>query len=137
MVSSLDIVPTFVGAAGGSIAKTDKLTGVDLLPFLAGKRVDAPHQSLMWNYTVGSAIRTGEWKLIRLPDRLPMLYHVSADIAEQNDLALKHPDRTRSMLGDLGGWEVRSPNPVFREPFDWRIRHLRFYDSDYQIVQPE
>ena len=137
MVSSLDIFPTFVAAAGGSINPSEKLAGVDLLPFLTGQRTIAPHESLMWNYTVGSAIRTGDWKLIRLPDRLPMLYHLSADMAEQHDLALDQVDRTRSMVKELGRWEVNSPNPVFREPFDWRIRHLRFYDSKYQMVQPE
>jgi arylsulfatase A-like enzyme len=88
-------------------------------------------------YTVGSAIRTGDWKLIRLPDRLPMLYHLSADTGERNDLALEHSDRTRSMLKELGQWEVNSPNPVFREPSDWRVRHLKYYDSDYQMTQPE
>lgn len=137
MVSSLDILPTFLTAAGGSIKSSERLTGVDLLPFLTGKREQPPHESLMWTYTVGSAIRTGDWKLLRLPDRLPMLYHLSADPGEQNDLALGQLDRTRSMLGELGRWEVRSPNPVFREPGDWRNRHLRFYDSDYQMMQPE
>ena len=129
MVSSLDIVPTFVGAAGGSIDKTDKLTGVDLLPFLSGSRAVVPHESLKWTYTVGSAIRTGEWKLIRLPDRLPMLYHLSDDIGEKDDLALREVERTRSMLQELGEWEVRLPNPVFREPADWRLRHLKFYQG--------
>ena len=137
MVSSLDILPTFLTAAGGSIKPSEQLTGVDLLPFLTAKREQPPHQSLMWSYTVGSAIRTGDWKLIRLPDRLPMLYHLSADMGEKHDLALEQLDRTRSMLGELGRWEVRSPNPVFREPGDWRIRHLRYYDSDYQMSQPE
>jgi len=69
MVSSLDLFSTFVSAAGGRTEKSDKLTGVDLLPFLTGKREQPPHESLMWTYTVGSAIRTGDWKLIRLPDR--------------------------------------------------------------------
>ena len=73
----------------------------------------------------------------RIEDRLPMLYNVSADPGEQNDLVLKHLDRTRSMLEELGRWEVQSPNPMFREPYDWRSRYLKFYDSDYQMVQPE
>lgn len=137
MVSSLDILPTFLAAAGKAIELSERITGVDLLPFLTGKQEQSPHESLMWTYTVGSAIRTGDWKLIRLPDRLPMLYHLSADPSEQHDLALEHLDRTRSMLEELGRWEVQSPNPVFREPYDWRIRHLRFYNSDYRIVQPE
>lgn len=137
MVSSLDILPTFVNAAGGAVKPPDKFAGEDLLPFLTGKREQAPHESLVWTYTVGSAIRTGDWKLIRLPDRLPMLYQLSADPAERNDLALEQLGRTRTMLKELGQWDVNTPNPVFREPADWRIRHLKFYDSDYPLKQPE
>ncbi len=137
MVSSLDILPTFLTAAGVSINPSERITGVDLMPFLRGNQEQPPHESLMWTYTVGSAIRTDDWKLIRLPDRLPMLYHLSDDPSEQNDVALEQLDRTRSMLAELGKWEVQSPNPVFREPDDWRLRHLKFYDSDYRMVQPE
>ncbi len=137
MVSSLDILPTFLTAAGGAINPTDRLAGVDLLPFLLEKTQQTPHESLLWNYTVGSSIRRGDWKLIRLPDRLPTLYDLSADPGEKNDLALKQLDRTQTMLGELGRWELQAPNPVFREPFDWRIRHLKYYDSDYPMEQPE
>jgi arylsulfatase A-like enzyme len=130
MVSSLDVLPTFVTAAGGMIDKSEGLTGLDLLPFVTGKGDHPPHKTLMWTYTVGSAIRSGNWKLIRLPDRLPLLYDLSSDPAERNDLALEQLDRTRELLRELGRWETHSPNPVFREPADWRVRHLRFYDSD-------
>jgi hypothetical protein len=32
-----------------------------------------------------------------LPERLSMLYHFLEDIAEQNDLALQHLERTKAM----------------------------------------
>ncbi len=70
----------------------------------------------MWTHTVGRAMRRGHWKLLRLPDRLPMLYDLSADPGEQNDLALRELDRTRAMLRELGLWETRLKNPLFREP---------------------
>jgi hypothetical protein len=76
-------------------------------------------------------------KLVRLPDRLPMLYHLAADPAEQNDLASSQPERVGSILKELGEWEVHSPNPVFREPAYWRTRHLKFYDIDCARIQPE
>ena len=136
-VSTLDITPTFIEAAGGIVSKSDQYTGVNILPFLTSKTVKLPHQTMEWQYTVSAAIREGNWKLIRLPDRLPMLYHLSEDISEQSDLSLQHPDRTKSMLKKLGTWEVNLPHSIFHEPQNWRIRHLGFYDVAYQLVQPQ
>ena len=129
-VSALDLVPTFVAAAGGEIAQEERMDGRNLLPFLKGATEDPPHASLNWRYTVGTALREGEWKLIRLPDRLPMLYHLAQDPGEERDVSLEQLDRTRAMLKDLGNWETRSPNPLFREPASWRVRHLSFYGRE-------
>jgi arylsulfatase A-like enzyme len=136
-VLSLDICPTFIIAAGGTISEKDNYTGVNLIPYLTGQTSGKPHESMAWGYTVSTAIREGDWKLIRLPDRLPLLYNLAEDISEKNDVALQNLDRTKSMLKKLGTWEVRLPHPVFLEPADWRIRHLGFYDAEYQLVQPE
>ena len=137
LVSALDIFPSVIEAAGGTVSETDNNRGVNIIPFLTGQTNRIPHESLEWRYTVGTAIREGDWKLIQLPDRLPMLYHISDDISEQNDVALQNLDRTRAMLNSLGTWRVHLPHPVFHEPPDWRIRHLGFYDAEYQLVQPE
>jgi arylsulfatase A-like enzyme len=136
-VSSLDICPTFIEAAGGATSEKDHYSGLNLIPFLTGKTDKIPHMTLEWRYTVGVALRDGDWKLIRLPDRLPMLYHLPDDISEQNDVALQNPERTKAMLKKLGTWEVHLPHPLFLEPADWRIRHLGFYDAKFQLVQPE
>lgn len=136
MVSSLDICPTFIAAAGGAISERDNYRGVNLIPFITGQKNNLPHESMEWGYTVSTAIREGHWKLISLPDRLPMLYNLADDIAEQKDVAIQNMDRTNTMLKKLGTWVVHLPHPVFLEPASWRIRHLKFYDSKYQLVQP-
>jgi arylsulfatase A-like enzyme len=137
LVLSLDICPTFVEAAGGTTSEKDNFRGINIIPFLTGQTDKIPHVSMEWSYTVSAAIREGDWKLISLPDRLPMLYHISDDISEQYDLSLQNLDRTKAMLKKLGEWDVHLPHPVFLEPADWRIRHLGFYDAEYQLVQPE
>jgi arylsulfatase A-like enzyme len=136
-VLSLDICPTFIEAAGGKISENDNYTGVSLIRFLTSQTSEIPHQSMFWGYTVTTAIREGDWKLISLPDRFPMLYSLADDHSEQNDLAFQNLDRTKALLKKLGTWEIRLPHPVFLEPADWRIRHLGFYDGEYQLVQPE
>lgn len=135
-VSTLDICPSFIAAAGGIAARADIYSGVNILPYLMKQTQAKPHQALIWNYTVGAAIREGDWKLIRLPDRLPMLYHLSSDIAEQKDLSIQNPDITKTLLQKLGNWELNLPYPLFREPVDWKKRHLGYYDADFQLVQP-
>ncbi|MFO8053125.1 MAG: sulfatase-like hydrolase/transferase [Candidatus Omnitrophota bacterium] len=137
IVSALDIFPTFVELAGGTITREDDLDGINILPFLTGQTEEIPREPLKFRYTCSVAMIDGNWKLIRLPDRLPMLYNLSNDISEQNDLALQELDRTKAMLKKLGTWDNSLMHPVFEEPVSWRMRHLRFYDEEYQLTQPD
>jgi len=137
VVSALDIFPSFIEAAGGNVKPEDGLDGMNLIPFIAEPSREIPSRSLKWGYTVSMAIRDGDWKLIRLPDRLPMLFNLSEDVSEQNDVAMQNLERTRNMLKELGKWDVHMAQPRFLEPISWRIRHLARYDLEYQLVQPE
>lgn len=136
-VLSLDLLPTFVETAGGTISEKDDLDGVNLIPYLQGKTTEIPHRLMNWRFTISAAVRDGDWKLIRLPDRLPMLYNLAKDISEQNNVALQNLDRTESMLKELGQWDVRLPHPVFLEGAVWKARQLDLYDDKYLLVQPE
>jgi arylsulfatase A-like enzyme len=136
-VLSLDILPTFVENAGGTITEKDDLDGVNLLPYLLGETNEVPHPSVNWRFTISAAIRKGDWKLVRLPDRMPMLYNLAEDISEQNNVALQYLDRTESMLKELGEWDVGLPHPVFLEGAVWKKRQLNLYDVDYPLAQPK
>ena len=105
-VSSLDFAPTFLAAAGGSADDKAKFDGVNLLPYLTQQINSPPHETLLWKFTISAAIRRGPWKLVRVPDRMPMLFNLDEDLSEQNDVAMKHLDRTQRMLKDLGQWDV-------------------------------
>lgn len=135
-VSSLDLLPTFMTAAGGRVRSEDKLDGVDLIPHLTGKIESPPHPTLLWRFTISAAIRSGDWKLVRLPDRLPMLYNLKDDVSEQNDIALQNLERTHAMLKQLGDWDVRLPHPLFLEGAIWKRRQLALYDRNYPLTQP-
>lgn len=135
-VSSLDIAPTFFELAGGKTPETSSFDGVNLLPYLLGDQAAAPHPDLQWRFTISAAIRSGDWKLIRLPDRLPMLYNLSTDQAEQNNVALENLDVTKALLQKLGHWDVGLPHPVFLEGAIWKKRQLMLYDRKYQLQQP-
>lgn len=53
------------------------------MPYLSGEKTGLADRQLKWRFTVSTAIRQGKWKLVRIPDRLPMLYDLSTDVAEQ------------------------------------------------------
>jgi arylsulfatase A-like enzyme len=135
-VSSLDLTPTFVELAGGTIRPEDKLDGVNILPFLSGENGGAPHPEMHWRFTISASIREGDWKLIRLPDRLPMLYNLKEDIAEQNNVADQNREKVEHMLKALGDWDVSCPQVLFLEGSRFRREQLKLYDEDYQLVQP-
>src|SRR5699024_12701058 len=61
VVSSLDILPTLLSAAGVTDPPTD-LDGIDLLPQLRGQRTPQ-ERTLHWDCGLQWAIRYGEWKL--------------------------------------------------------------------------
>ena len=134
-VSSLDIAPTFLELAGGEILEESKFDGVNLLPYILGENSSLPHQELKWRFTISAAIRDGDWKLVRLPDRLPMLFHLPTDISEQNNVALNHIEKTEELLKKLGNWDVSLPHPVFLEGAMWKRRQLNLYDKKYQLIQ--
>ena len=134
-VSSLDLTPTFVNLAGGKFPKNE-FDGTDLIPYILRKKREAPHRELKWRFTISAAIRQGDWKLIRLPDRLPLLYHLPSDPSEQKNVALEKIDKTKKLLKKLGNWDVRLPHPLFLEGAKWKKRQLRLYDRKYQLTQP-
>lgn len=82
-------------------------------------------------------ILEAQWKLIRLPDRLPLLFDLSNDSSEQNNLALKYPEITRDLLKKLGDWDLSLPHPLFLEGASWKVQQRDLYDQNYQLTQPE
>ncbi len=134
-VSSLDIAATFFELAGG-ITNASEFTGVNLLPFITARKKAIPHHDLKWKFTISRAIRRGEWKLISVPDRMPMLYHLSSDTSELKDVSLDNPAKTQELLKSLGAWDVQLPYSTVLEAPMWKKRQLDLYDSKYLLFQP-
>src|SRR5262249_38581618 len=68
-VSSLDLVPTLMALAGVKRQDTDRLDGVDLIPYLTGAKTGVPHDVLFWRMEPNFAVRAGKWKLIKAGDK--------------------------------------------------------------------
>lgn len=120
MVSSMDILPTLVAAAGGIVP--DSLDGVDLLPRVAGET--EPHEFLCWqntfaNHEPQAAIRKGRSKLhavtpiLQRPTRDDWrLYDLSSDVGETSDIARQHPDVVDELSTQWMRWRAEMLDPV-------------------------
>lgn len=115
-VQNLDILPTAVVAAGGTVDPTWKLDGVDLIPFLTGKNTGRPHEVLYWRFGAQWAIRKGDWKLVasQFDMNQPRLINLAEDIAEANDLMAKHPDKAKELEADWKKWNAEQAEPLWK-----------------------
>ncbi len=99
-VISLDIFAT--AAAGSPLLERQKIDGVNLLPFLTGDKKGSPHETLFWRLNKKTAIRVGDWKLLRNPQRgfsdKWQLYNLSKDIGETQDLASNQPEKLKELF---------------------------------------
>lgn len=129
VVSSIDLVPTMLHAAGAELSQD--LPGIDLLPVLSGERqlgrkqlfgesfahdvadVDNPQASLLYRWVI-----EGQWKLlltydgkvnrykaVHLREELrPQLFDLLADPHETKNLAADHPEVVARLAKSLDGW---------------------------------
>jgi arylsulfatase A-like enzyme len=110
----MDLAPTFYELAGIVYPEAWKekavqpLAGTSLIPFLSGK-TDHIHDS---TYVFGmehrgmAMIRKGNWKILNIDKPFAMenfqLFDLSRDLAEQNELSKKYPEKYQEMLRE---WE--------------------------------
>ncbi|MGJ1263670.1 sulfatase-like hydrolase/transferase [Sphingobacterium spiritivorum] len=111
LVSSLDLVPTCVAAAQGTVRSDMQLDGVNILPFLTGKNKLEPHNFLCWRRGVAAAIRKEQWKLIQVRGESPLLFDLNRDKGETRNLAETHPQKVKELTALLQHWEQGLDNP--------------------------
>lgn len=116
---TMDLYPTLLELAGLKLRPTQHLDGHSLASALQGDPDETlSNRFLAWTYphhhgsghTPSNAIRRGDWKLIQLTDKKTPtdqryeLYHLADDIGEQQNLAVKHFDKTHEMAKLLAEW---------------------------------
>ncbi len=112
-VMSFDILATIVGVTNVDVRKKTPLDGVNLMPYLTGDNVERPHKTLFWREYVIAAVRDGDWKLIRFPDKPAQLYNLAEDISEVNDRASQKPQVVNVLYKKLWSWEKELAKPLW------------------------
>jgi arylsulfatase A-like enzyme len=112
-VVQLDVMPTCVAAAGGTVDPAWKLDGVNLLPYLAGENTTRPHQTLYWRIDGMWAIRHGDWKLVhgQAGKGAPELFDLAADVGEQHDLATDQSAKVQELQSLWTAWNAEQASP--------------------------
>jgi arylsulfatase A-like enzyme len=111
---SLDLLPTFLDAAGGAPLAGGALDGVSLL------RPPASERTLFWR-TAGSvrgqsAVRRGSWKMVRadaVGGGRSELFDLSRDPAEADDLAPARRDVAEALIRAHEAWEQTVIEPLW------------------------
>ena len=152
---SLDLYATFAAAAGMGPGHAENPDSVNLLPYLRGDVEGEPHEFLFWRSAPNMSVRWGKWKLWKvdltdlaeadlsggrlLPEvdyppvsphgQLTVLYDLSADVGERENLADAHPDIVARLEAELTDWNAQLAEPL------WTSRRSTIDEVDGQMIQ--
>ncbi|MHC4673421.1 MAG: sulfatase-like hydrolase/transferase [Planctomycetota bacterium] len=128
MAITMDITATILTAAGAKVPIDRPLDGVDLIPYLTGKK-RFEDRTFCWrsrqinfgkkiNQVMEQAIREGNWKLHTRGKKV-MLFNLKKDIGETEDLAAEKPQVVARLQKKFDAWvaNVTPKNPTYRVPF--------------------
>ena len=120
-ISTLDILPTFLTLAGGTIPDNNILDGKNLMPYIQNKKKGSPNETLYWEFDGHvRAIRHKNWKLISLPDRPAELYNLDKDVTEINNVAYNNKEITEKLMKKLFEWQLKNNRPR------WQLKVLPY-----------
>ncbi len=105
-VSTMDLFPTLVALAGGTLPTDRKYDGMDVGKLLTGEisrlpgpGIDGGREIVFWYERNPVAIRSGKWKWLRAGfwNPVPALYDLEADPGETHDLGKTRPDLAQQL----------------------------------------
>ncbi len=131
VAATIDLLPTFVSLAGGTVPATPIIDGRDITPILLGQSKESAREAHYYfaGYNL-QAVRQGRWKLAMSPQPEGMgkqeaktptgmrLYDLDAEISEQTDVAAQHPEVVAKLkaLADKISAEIGGKEPTARRP---------------------
>jgi len=105
---TMDLHATFLAAAGVEAPKDQPLDGMDLLPLITGSKPPI-ERTFFWRIDRSNrkqkAIRDGKWKYINDGNTMDLLFDLSNDIGERQNLGYQHPDIVKELKAKLKAWE--------------------------------
>jgi hypothetical protein len=131
VAATIDLLPTFVSLAGGTVPAPPVIDGRDITSILLGQSKESAREAHYYfaSYDL-QAVRQGRWKLALSPQPEGMgkqaaktpagmrLYDLDAEIGEQTDVAAQHPEVVAKLkaLADKMAAEIGGKTPTARRP---------------------
>ena len=114
LMATIDFHATAAAAADQPLP--ERCDGINLLPYLDGKKEGDAHEYIFWHNADPTdaprrnlyAVRWKDWRLIKHPDGWH-LYDIRKDPKEDKNLAVKHPEVVGNMLKHYEGFAASLP----------------------------
>ena len=121
----IDLMPTICSATGAEYPETfaenqiQPVEGTSFVPIFEGES-KMPERVLCFDHFGSSAIRRGDWKLVRSNSRYNNgvweLYNIAQDRCETSDLIKSFPDKAKKLREEWLDWALRVKiNPYFKQ----------------------
>jgi arylsulfatase A len=125
VTGTIDLLPTLVNLAGGTLPAGRMIDGRDVAPLLLGQTTRSPREAHYYfsGYSL-QAVRQGPWKLAitgqpEATGQGPRLYNLDDEIGEQTNVAAQHldivqrlQDLAAKMNADIGGKAAPGRRPA-------------------------
>ena len=115
LLTTLEVFPTLLAAAGVKPPPGLALDGFDMLPVLQGK-AKSTRNEMFWQTRDGRAVRVGSWKWVDSA-KGGGLFDLSADLGEKTDLSAARPAMLEQLKGRFAGWRKDMDAAEPRGPF--------------------
>ncbi len=128
-VSALDIAATIVAHSGAKVSADKPLDGVDLVPYLSGKKSDAPHETLYWRWFDQDqyAVRHRDHKLIlgnskatKVDYEPSLLFDLGEDLGETTNLIDSEQQTAADVESKLEEWKGQLVDPLAPGLGSWK-----------------
>jgi arylsulfatase A-like enzyme len=114
-IHMVDMYPTLVALAGGSVAKSKPLDGLDVWPAIAAGK-PSPRTEVVYDIEpFRAALRDGDWKLIwrtTIPSQVE-LFNLAEDPGETTNLAAQHPEKVAQLQRRIEALAGDAVPPLF------------------------
>ena len=133
VAGTIDLLPTAVALAGGTVPAQPVTDGRDISPILFGKSTQSSREAPYYFHGYNlQAVRQGPWKLAIAPQNetmgkavlpdasgtAPRLYNLAEEIGEKTNVADKHPEivaKLQALAAKMDA-EIGGQNPTARRP---------------------